>query len=52
MPKSRTLIRAFAITSFSCSTPTVVKMGRAELEIVTGLALWASAQIEQEADSV
>jgi hypothetical protein len=52
MPRSKTLSQAFAMTSSSCSRPTGVKMGRAGLEMAAGLALCATAQMEQEADSV
>ena len=52
MPRSRTLSRAFAITSSSRSRPIAAKTGLAWWELTTGLALCATTQIEQEADSV
>ena len=52
MPKSKTLSRAFAMTSSSCSTPTAANTGRAWLELAVGAVLWATAQIEHDADSV
>jgi len=52
MPKYEKLLSALARTSFSCSTPTVAKTGRACTELRVGLALCAATQIEHEADSV
>jgi putative AlgH/UPF0301 family transcriptional regulator len=52
MPKSKTLSRAFAITSSSCSRPIASKTGRARWQLAVGAVLWAATQMEQEADSV
>jgi len=51
MPRSSTPIQALAMTFSSCSQPTAAKTGRAWLELATGLALCATAQMEQETDS-
>jgi len=52
MPKSKTLSRAFAMTSSSCSRPIASKTGLAGLELAVGAVLWAATQMEQDADSV
>jgi hypothetical protein len=52
MPISKTSSHDFATTSSSCSKATVAKTGRGWLELTVGLALCATTQIEQEADSV
>ena len=52
MPRSEKSNRVFAITSSSCSSPTAANTGAAWLELALGLALCASTQMEQEADSV
>jgi len=52
MPNSKTLSRAFAITSSSCSSPTAANTGRAWLQPAVGVVVWAATQIEQELDSV
>ena len=52
MPNSKTLSRAFAITSSSCSSPTAANTGRAWLQLAVGVVVWATTQIEQEFDSV
>ena len=52
MPNSKTLRLAFAIISSSCSRPIAVKIGLKWPELAVGAVLCATAQIEQEADSV
>ena len=52
MPKSKTLNRTFAITSFSCNTPIAAKTGRQWWKLTVGALLCATTQIEQAADSV
>lgn len=52
MPRSETSNLAFATTSSSRSRPIAANTGAAELELTAGLALCATTQIEQEADSV
>jgi len=52
MPASEKLTRAFATTSSSCSTPTMARIGVALLELMVGLALWATTQMEHVAASV
>lgn len=52
MPRSEKCNRAFAMTSSSRSRPTAASTGAAWLELAVGLALCATTQIEQEADSV
>jgi len=52
MPNSKTLSRAFAITSSSCSSPTAANTGRVWLQLAVGVVVWATTQIEQELDSV
>lgn len=52
MPRSKTLSRAFAIASSSCSRPTVAKTGRAWLQLAAGVVLCATTQMEQDALSV
>ena len=52
MPRSEKSNRAFAMTSSSRSRPIVANAGAAWLELTVGLALCATTQIEQEADSV
>ncbi len=52
MPKSNTLSRIFATTSSSCNRPIAANTGLAWSELAVGVELWATTQIEQEADSV
>jgi hypothetical protein len=52
MPASEKPNRAFATTSFSCSSPIAANSGVEWLEPAVGLALCATMQIEQEAASV
>jgi hypothetical protein len=52
MPMSEKSNRALAITSSSCSRPIAANIGADWLELTVGLALCATMQIEQEADSV
>ena len=52
MPRFEKSNRAFAITSSSRSKPIAANTGAAWLELTVGLALCATTQIEQEADSV
>jgi hypothetical protein len=52
MPRSRETIRALAIASSSRNKPIAAKIGTARLELAVGVLLCATAQIEQEADSV
>jgi|GEM_PF-3270500 len=52
MPRSETLSRALAITSSSCSNPSAANTGRAWPELAVRAVLCATAQIEQEGDSV
>jgi hypothetical protein len=52
MPRSEKSNRTFAMTSSSRSRPTAANTGAAWLELTVGLALCATTQIEQEADSV
>jgi len=52
MPNSKTLSRAFAITSSSCSSPTAANTGRACVQLAVGVVVWATTQIEQDAASV
>ena len=52
MPRSEKSNRAFAMTSSSRSRPIAANTGVAWLELAVGLALCATTQIEQEADSV
>ncbi len=52
MPNSKTLSGALAITSSSCSRPTVANTGRMWLQLGVGVVVCATTQIEQELDSV
>jgi hypothetical protein len=52
MPTSKTSSLAFAMTFSSCSRPIAANNGAVWLELSVGLALCATTQIEQEADSV
>lgn len=52
MPASEKSNRAFAMTSSSRRRPTAAKTGAVWLELMVGLALCATMQIEHEADSV
>jgi hypothetical protein len=52
MPRSEKSNRAFAITSSSRSKPIAANTGSVWLEHTVGLALCATTQIEQDADSV
>ena len=52
MPSSKTSSLAFATMSSSRSKPIAANTGAAWLELAVGLALCASTQIVQEADSV
>lgn len=52
MPWSEKSNRAFATTSSSRSKPIAANTGPAWLELTAGLALCATTQIEQDADSV
>lgn len=52
MPTSKTLSRALAESSSSCSSPIVANTGLARCALADGVVPWAIAQIEQEADSV
>jgi hypothetical protein len=52
MPRSEKSKRVFATTFSSRSRPIAAKTGADWLELTLGLALCATTQIEQEADSV
>ena len=52
MPRSATSKWAFALTSSSRSKPIAANTGSAGLEPKVGLALCATTQIEQEAESL
>jgi hypothetical protein len=52
MPRSEKSNRVFATTSSSRSKPIAANTGAAWLELTVGLALCATTQIEQEADSL
>jgi len=52
MSRSEKSNRVFATTSSSQSRPIAANTGAAWLELTLGLALCATTQIEQEADSV
>ena len=52
MPRSKKSNRVFATTSSSRSKPIAANTGAAGLDLTVGLALCATTQIEQEADSV
>jgi len=52
MPRSENPNRLFATTSSSRSRPIAANTGTFWLELTAGLALCATTQIEQEADSV
>lgn len=52
MPCSEKSNRAFATTSSSRSKPIAANTGAAWLELTVGLALCATTQIEQVAESV
>lgn len=52
MPRSETSNRVFATTSSSRSKPMAANTGAVRLELTVGLALCATTQIEQEADSL
>lgn len=52
MTSSNASSRSFAMTSFSCSSPTAANMGLLGLDAAAGEALWAATQIEQEDASV
>lgn len=52
MPASEKFSRAFATTSSSCRIPTATRIGVALLELMLGLALCATMQMEQAAASV
>jgi hypothetical protein len=52
MPRSEKSNRVLAMTSSSRSRPIAVNTGAAWLELTAGLALCATTQIEQDADSV
>ena len=52
MTNSKESSRDFAMTSFSCSSPTAAKIGLLESDTAAGAALRAATQIEQEAASV
>lgn len=51
MPWSEKSNRAFATTSSSCSQQMAAKTGAVVLVLTVGLALCATTQMEQEADS-
>jgi len=52
MPRSEKSNRVFATASFSCSRPTVAKIGLEWVTLTAGLALCAATQIEHEFASV
>jgi len=52
MPRSENSKRAFARTSSSRKRPIAANTGAVWLQFTVGLALCATTQIEQEADSV
>ena len=52
MPASEKSSRALATGSSSRNKPIAAKTGATWLKLREGLALWATTQIEQEADSV
>ncbi len=52
MPRSEKSNRVFATASSSRSKPIASNIGADGLELTVGLALCATTQIEQEADSV
>jgi hypothetical protein len=52
MPSSEKSNRVFATTASSRSKPIPANTGAAELELTVGLALCATTQTEQEADSL
>ncbi|MFZ0863043.1 MAG: hypothetical protein WB781_13175 [Candidatus Sulfotelmatobacter sp.] len=52
MPASEKSNRAFAMGSSSRNRPIAANTGAVWLELTVGLALCATTQIEQEADSV
>ena len=52
MPRSEKSNRVFATTSSSRDKPIAAKTGPVWAELTVGLALCATTQIEQEADSV
>lgn len=52
MPASEKSSRAFATGSSSRSKPMAANTGTTWLKLSEGLALWATTQIEQEAESV
>lgn len=52
MPRSKTLIQAFAITSSSCSRPIAANTGLTCMQLAVGVVLCAAMQIEQKELSV
>ena len=52
MPRSEKSNWVFATTSSSRSKPIAANTGAAGLDLTVGLAMCATTQIEQEADSV